>query len=106
MKKRLQKKKMKNEEARRRALLHEALDLVLDINGVTECRKKEISGKPTAFFNFSGHTLGVDVRICPHGWESDSVPKTFSGYLDYPGYTGAEHAMRTLKTYLGGGMEG
>lgn len=52
----------------KRMLLHEILDLVIDINGFEE-RKREVSGdKPTAFFDFSGHTASTSVRICDHGW--------------------------------------
>lgn len=64
MKDRLKKKA----EKRKREMVHQLLDLALDINGL-EPRKQEITGSlPTAFFNFSGHICMVDIGICADGW--------------------------------------
>ena len=64
MKDRLKKKP----EKRKRRLIHELLDLALDINGL-EPRNQELTGNlPTVFFNFSGHVgwIGIDLHL--HGW--------------------------------------
>ena len=64
MKDRLKKKA----EKRKRKMVHQLLDLALDINGL-ERRKQEITGNlPTVFFNFSGHICVVDIGICADGW--------------------------------------
>jgi len=57
-------------DAEKRAMLHKILDVILDINEgvVTRCG----AGHPTAFFDYSGHTNGLDVRIYQNGWTSDS----------------------------------
>lgn len=66
MKDRLKKK----EEKRKRELIHQILDVVLDINGLG-ARDKEITGSlPTAFFEFNGHIGTVDARLYRTGWES------------------------------------
>ncbi len=58
----------KKAEKRKREMVHQLLDLVLDINGL-ERRKQEITGNlPTVFFNFSGHICMVDIEICANGW--------------------------------------
>lgn len=69
-------RKRKKESARRRleygrrAGLHKLLDLVLDINGVGR-RDRETTGElPTAFFDFSGHTAAVHIRVHSRGWSS------------------------------------
>ena len=55
MKKRLAKKI----EKMRRKKIHEALEMVLEIN-TTQKRAQDITGrKPTAFFSFSGHVADV-----------------------------------------------
>ncbi len=62
----------KKAENRNRQLIHELLDLVLDINGVYP-RKQEITGNlPTAFLNFNGHVGNLEVGLHLQGW--------------YPGY--------------------
>lgn len=81
----MNKRAKKKVEKRRRALVHQILDVVLDING-TGCRKKEYTGNmPTAFFEFSGHTSGVRIEIYGDGWGVDdqSEEEKFSsdGYL-------------------------
>ena len=61
MKKRLAKKI----EKMRRKKIHEALEMVLEIN-TTQVRSQELTGrKPTAFFSFSGH---VAVSMYQNGW--------------------------------------
>lgn len=64
MNKRLQKKS----EKRKRKLIHEMLEIVLDINGLS-ARKQEITGNlPTAFLDFSGNVAWAEVRIYKNGW--------------------------------------
>ena len=64
MKKRLAKKI----EKMRRKKIHEALEMVLEIN-TTQVRSQELAGrKPTAFFWFSGHVADVDVIVYQNGW--------------------------------------
>lgn len=68
MSKRLQKKF----EKRKRKLIHEMFDIVLDINGLGD-RKQKITGNlPTAFFNFSGHVGWVEVLVYKNGWSSSA----------------------------------
>lgn len=68
MNKRLQKKV----EKRKRAEVHELLDIALRINGVEE-RKCSVSGvKPTAMFCFSGHVAGVDMSFYDSGWSREN----------------------------------
>lgn len=65
MKKRLAKKI----EKMRRKKIHEALEMVLEIN-TTQARSQRLTGrKPTAFFEFNGHINGcLDIRVYPDGW--------------------------------------
>lgn len=82
----MNKRAKKKAEKRRRALVHQILDVVLDING-TGCRKKEYTGNmPTAFFGFSGHTSGVYIEVHKDGW-GRFPSRTFyeDGYLCRPG---------------------
>lgn len=68
MNKRLQKKS----EKRKRKFIHEMLDIVLDINGLS-ARKQEITGnQPTAIFEFSGHVAWTEARIYKNGWFPDA----------------------------------
>lgn len=82
----MNKRAKKKAEKRRRALVHQILDVVLDING-TERRKKECTGNlPTAFFEFSGHTSGVCVEIFRTGWDSGQNRDFYEyGYLGKAG---------------------
>ena len=82
----MNKRAKKKAEKRRRALVHQILDVALDINGV-EPRQKEYTGNmPTAFFAFSGHTVGVSVEICRSGWDHGQPREFYKyGYLDSPG---------------------
>lgn len=70
MKKRLKRKI----EKRRRADVHRVLDLVLDINGLDRRQEKLTGNLPTAFFDFSGHTAFLYVRVCENGWREKSRP--------------------------------
>ena len=66
----MRKRLAKKIEKMRRKKIHEALEMVLEIN-TTQRREWSITrNKPTAFFDFSGHTAGVSVDICPDGWYS------------------------------------
>ena len=82
----MNKRAKKKAEKRRRALVHQILDVVLDING-TGCRKKEYTGNmPTAFFGFSGHISGVYVEIFRTGWDSGQKRDFYEyGYLSKSG---------------------
>lgn len=79
MKKRLEKKV----EKMRRKKVHEILEMVLEIN-TTYSRKRALTGnKPTAFFNFSGHTAGVDVNVYNDGWIfGNSSDHAMRAYID------------------------
>lgn len=61
----------KKEEKRKRRLIHEALDLVLDINGIQRSSRELTGRRPTGFFCFSGHTACVQIDIHTLGWEPD-----------------------------------
>jgi hypothetical protein len=64
MKKRLAKKI----EKMRRKKIHEALEMVLEIN-TTQVRSQELTGhKPTAFFTFFGNIPDVDITVYQNGW--------------------------------------
>ena len=82
----MNKRAKKKAEKRRRALAHQILDVVLDINGV-EPRQKEYTGNmPTAFFEFSGHTAGVDIDIRRSGWDYGQPIEVYEhGCLSRPG---------------------
>lgn len=70
-------------DAEKRTMLHKILDVILDINEgvVTRCG----AGHPTAFFDYSGHTNGLDVRIYQNGWTSGSHDSdTFDISFDEP----------------------
>lgn len=69
MNKRLRAKRMA--EKKRRRELHRILDLILDINGTGERRRKETGDLPTAFLDFSGHVGRVDVQIYDTGWDRE-----------------------------------
>lgn len=49
----MNKRAKKKAEKRRRALVHQILDVVLDINGVGARQKEYTGNMPTAFFEFS-----------------------------------------------------
>ena len=78
MKKRLAKKI----EKMRRKKVHEALEIVLEIN-TTQARAQSKTGcKPTAFFEFDGHVGGMGFAVHPDGWKKwGSSPDEFKEYL-------------------------
>lgn len=84
MKKRLEKKV----EKMRRKKVHEALEMVLEIN-TTQKRDQGITGrKPTAFFSFSGHVANVDVCVYQNGWSFTRGAEgrwSAQAFLDYAG---------------------
>lgn len=60
---------------KKREQLHKILDLILDINGM-EARKRKLTGeKPTAFFNYSGHTNTINAVVYKTGWRLQSEPE-------------------------------
>ena len=63
--------------------VNEIIQLCLEINGF-EKRQIEITGnKPAVFFDFSGHTAGLYVRVFETGWEAEKdADKIFYIYLD------------------------
>lgn len=71
----------------KRKLLHEILDLVLDINGFEQRRRKYTGDKPTAFFRFNGHVCDIEVDIHEQGWEPAINP-----YIEYREYIDEEKA--------------
>lgn len=52
-------------------LMHEVLDLVMQINGGAVVRNG--AGHPTAFYDYSGHVNQIYVHIYPDGWIRDGV---------------------------------
>ena len=84
MKKRLEKKV----EKMRRKKVHEALEMVLEIN-TAQKRDQDITGrKPTAFFSFSGHVADVDVSVYQNGWSSTRGAEgrwSAHAFLDFAG---------------------
>ena len=57
--------------------------ICLDINGLQERKKRTTGNLPTVFFDFSGHTATVDVRIYLSGWELGAdADKKFTLYLN------------------------
>lgn len=77
MNKRLKKKAEKN--ARKK--IHDLLDVVLDINGLSG-RKQDITGTlPTAFFEFCGHIGQVEFSVYNEGWFPGATAN-FNRYVD------------------------
>lgn len=67
----------------KRKLLHDILDLVIDINGFEQRREAKIPNKPTAFFKFSGHVCDVQVDVHTDGWKpGKSVDIELQEYID------------------------
>ena len=93
MKKRLAKKI----EKMRRKKVHEALEIVLEIN-TTQARNQSATGrKPTVFFYFSGHTTAVDISVIPSGWTRgyDSLSD-----IDVTGYADSKVSMDRMMKRL------
>lgn len=81
MKKRLEKKV----EKMRRKKVHEILEMVLEINGTHSRASKKTGSKPTAFFDFYGHTAEIVVNLHKNGWEFGSAPDfRMDVYIDMP----------------------
>ena len=80
----------------KRKLLHEILDLVLDINGF-EQRKTEFSNKPAVFFDFSGHTASASVSGCSHGWFAGCTHDFQYDAWDYEGVNGLIDLKKNLE---------
>ena len=60
-----QEQQMKN-----RALMHKMLDIVLNVNCIGS--SEETGGLPNAFFEFSGHTGDLQIRLYEAGWSHNS----------------------------------
>lgn len=85
----------------KREKLHQLLDLVLDINGF-ESRKQSLTGnKPTAFFQFSGHTAGAAIQIYQNGWSAETLNEYIyeHTYLDHRGVEGIERLIKTVEEF-------
>lgn len=79
----MNKRIMKKAEKRRRRDIHQILDMVLDINGLTERKRDKTGDLPTAFFEFLGHVAGINVSINEHGWHDEAnEEKKFNAYTD------------------------
>lgn len=81
---------VENEE-RRRAKLHQILDLVLDINGLEPRDRKMTGNLPTVFMNLSGHVGWIEVEVYRNGWERD--------------YSEADQERQTAYLYQGDGLD-
>ena len=78
MKKRLAKKI----EKMRRKKVHEALEIVLEINTTQARAQSETGCKPTAFFEFYGHVGGMGFAVHPDGWKKwENSPDEFKEHL-------------------------
>lgn len=69
----------KKSEKRKRAYIHEVLDLVLDINGLQGSKQESTGNHPTAFMSFSGHVGAIDVTVYLDGWANEEK-ETFGIY--------------------------
>jgi hypothetical protein len=89
-----------------REQIHELLDLVLDINGL-ESRTRETTGsKPTAFFEFSGHTAEVSVDVHTSGWDAGCKPEfRKSVYIERNDAEALLNKLRKIRDGLGGKEE-
>lgn len=89
----------KKAEKRKRQMIHELLDLVLDINGLNPRKQKLTGNLPTAFFEFNGHVGDLTVRLYPRGWcprarDNDDIEVTAYTYSD----TDLKNAVARLMT--------
>ena len=70
----------------KRKMIHEILDLILDINGMEERKRSSTGDKPTAFFSYSGHINGLSVQVYGKGWtangDPDIMPYAYVGWKD------------------------
>lgn len=82
----------------KRKMLHDILDLVIDINGF-EKRDREFTGdKPTVMFNFTGHVCWAELKVYEHGWDGFLDPDV-SEYIALD-EDGKEDDLRKLINYL------
>lgn len=79
----------------KRKLLHEILDLVIDINGFDQ-RRAEYTDKPAAFFRFDGHVDRVCVDIHDHGWQEGIFPDFSHDVWEQDGISGLEELKEEL----------
>lgn len=89
--------RMKNKsEKRNRELIHELLDLTLDINGMGEPEEGLTDNHPTAFLDFFGHVGAIQIRVFTEGWRlgatDDIKVESHSNII-----TELEDAVRKLK---------
>lgn len=67
-----------------RKMLHELLDIVLDVNGL-ESRSRDKTGTlPTVFVDFSGHVSLIQIRLYTDGWSANGHEKDWSFYFNEP----------------------
>lgn len=67
----------------KRELLHQILDLVIDINGFEQRRESENPNKPTVFFKFNGHVCDIEVDVYSDGWKPyQDVDIELQEYID------------------------
>lgn len=59
-------------EPQKRELLHQILDLVLDIN--------ESDSEDTTFMYFGGHVDAINVDVCTNGWNGKYDPDVRSNF--------------------------
>ncbi len=84
--KRMNKRLKKKSEKMRREALHRILDLVLDINGMQESKRKLTGSHPTVFGHISGHIAAFEIDIHENGWEPDcGADREFFCYFDNRG---------------------
>lgn len=85
-------------ERKKRESIHKILDLVLDVNGLDE-RARDLTGdKPTAFFEFSGHTAGITVQLYENGWseKAEKAGVSMTHYIDRKYGDSLESVVRKL----------
>lgn len=78
-------KLLREQQSEAREIVKQIFNLALAINPNDTIQEKT-GGKPTVFVNFSGHVVGIDVRIYRNGWSSssnvDSEMTTYTIWLD------------------------
>lgn len=76
--------RMRNkQEKKKRQALNEIFDLALQVNGLTDRRKKVTGNLPTVFVWFSGHVSNLNVQVYVNGWEENVCPqKEFTIHID------------------------
>lgn len=64
----------RKQEKRKRQKIDEIFDLALQINGLSD-RKRKITGDlPTVFVYYSGHISQANIQIHSNGWEAREDP--------------------------------